>query len=168
MIIIVSGFAGSGKSTLAKKLALEFGLPVVHASDILHKMKDKKIDEIDTSKTSASSGWWESNEAQKYLHERENDLSMDKELDETLLEIIEKGNVVVDSKTMGNLSKKGFKIWLDCSAKTRAERIAERDGLDWEEVLRKINERDEVDKRIYRKLYNFELGKDLHGFEGGF
>ncbi len=165
MIIIVSGFAGSGKSTLAKKLAKKHGLKAVHASDILRKLKGKEIQEIDAGNTSASSGWWESKEAEEYLKKRLEDGSMDLALDKKLEEIIEKDAVVLDSKTMGNLSNKGFRIWLDASAEKRAERIAERDKLNEKEVLRKITERDEADKKIYKKLYKFNLGEDLEGFD---
>jgi len=165
MLIIVSGFAGSGKSTLAKKLAEEYGLKSVHASDILRKLREKSISEIDAEKTDASSGWWESKEAEEYLKKRLADGSMDLALDKKLEEIAGKGDIVLDSKTMGNLSKKGFRIWLDASAEKRAERIAERDKLDEKEVLRKINERDSADKKIYKKLYHFDLGTDLEGFE---
>ena len=165
MLIIVSGFAGSGKSTLANSLGKKYRLGVVHASDILHKLKEKEIHEIDASSTSASSGWWESEEAEKYLKKRLEDGSMDKALDSKLKEIAEKGDVVLDSKTMGNLSKKGFRIWLNASAEKRAERIAERDGLNEKEVLKKINDRDSADRKIYKNLYGFSLGKDLSGFD---
>ncbi len=165
MLIIVSGFAGSGKSTLAKKLAEEYGLKSVHASDILRKLREKSISEIDASSTSASSGWWESNEAEEYLKKRMEDGRMDNALDKKLKEIAERGDVVLDSKTMGNLSKNGFRIWLDASAEKRAERIAERDKLNEQEVLRKINERDSADRKIYKKLYGFSLGENLEGFD---
>lgn len=163
-VIIVSGFAGSGKSTLAEKLAIEFNLPCVHASDILRQLARKKAEEIDTTKTTAGSGWWESEEAKEYMKKRMSDGSLDKELDRMLLAIIDKGNVVMDSWAMPWLSKKGCKIWLNVAAEERAKRVSERDKLPYSEVLKKIKSRDEKTAEIYKKLYGFELGKDLSPF----
>jgi cytidylate kinase len=164
-VVIVSGFAGSGKSTLAKKIAKEFGLKYVSASAILKELRKKSIEEIRKEKLESEKDWWESSEGMNYVKQRAKDLSFDKKLDEELLKIIEKGNVVLDSKTMGYLSKKGFKVWLKASAENRAERVSGRDGLSKKEVLKKLKERDETDKKIYKKLYGFELGKNLEVFD---
>ncbi len=163
-VIIVSGFAGSGKSTLAEKLAKEFELRCIHASDLLRQLRDKEIGQLDVDKTKSGSGWWESKEAEEYLKKRAKDERMDRTLDEQLLLEIEKGDVVVDSWTMPWLSRKGYKIWLDASVENRAERIAERDKMELDEVIKKIKERDEQTGKIYKKLYGFELGKDITPF----
>ena len=165
MLIIVSGFAGSGKSTLTEALAAHFGLDFVHASDLLKKLQKQGASGLDTSRTKAGSGFWESDEGKKYLHERQKDGSMDKELDRLLLKIAEKGNVVLDSWTMPWLCKSGFKIWLEVSAKERARRVAERDGLDKKIVLAKILERDKITAEIYKKLYGFDLSPDKKVFD---
>ena len=165
MLIIVSGFAGSGKSTLAEKLAEHFNIEFVHASDLLHQLRSKAPKALDTKHTKAGSGFWESSEGKKYLHERERDGSMDRELDALLLEIAQKGNVVLDSWTMPWLCKKGFKIWLKTDPKARAKRVAERDGIEEKEVLEKIKERDKITAQIYEKLYGFKLGPDEKVFD---
>lgn len=165
MLIIVSGFAGSGKSTLVEKLAKHFNLEFVHASDLLHQLKTKKAFELDPSHTLAGTGYWESSEGKKYLLERQKDGSMDRELDKLLLEIADKGNVVLDSWTMPWLCKKGFKIWLEVSPKVRAKRVAKRDGLDEKMVLQKILERDKITAGIYKKLYGFEMKPDKKVFD---
>ncbi len=149
MIVIVSGFAGCGKSTLAINLGKELGLQVIHASGILKELQNKKIEQIDAKRAQRGKGFWESEQGIGFVHQRIKDTSMDKALDKKLLEIIDKDNAVIDSKTMGYLSKKGIKIWVQCSAETRAERIAERDGLPKQEVLEKIVERDRGDTIIY-------------------
>ncbi|MEK6941463.1 MAG: cytidylate kinase family protein [archaeon] len=164
MLIIVSGFAGSGKSTLAEALAVHFGLEFVHASDLLKKLKTQKVYEIDVKNTKAGSGFWESAKGKKYLQARQKDSSMDRALDKLLLEIAAKGNVVLDSWTMPWLCKKGFKIWLEVSAKERARRVARRDGFDEKKVLEKILERDKITTGIYKKLYGFEMGADKKVF----
>ncbi len=164
-VVIISGFAGSGKSTLAKRIAEEFRLEYVSASAFLKELSHKSIEDIKNGQLKKQDDWWESKEGEEYLKTREKNMSMDKELDEELLKRIEKGNIVLDSKTMGYLSDKGFRVWLHCSPEKRAERVCKRDCMDKEEVLRKILERDEVDARIYRKLHGFELGKELKKFD---
>jgi len=164
-MIIVSGFAGSGKSTLTEELAEHFKLEFIHASDLLHKLRKGDVSEFDVEHTHAGSGYWESPEGHKFLHEREKDDSMDRKLDELLLKIADKGNVVLDSWTMPWLCKKGFKIWLNTDSKVRANRVAERDKLDELEVYEKIIERDKITATIYEKLYGFEMKADESIFD---
>lgn len=165
MLIIVSGFAGSGKSTLAESIGKAYGLPVVHASHLLQQLKQKGMTELDTENTKAGSGWWEGKEAQEYMKQRQKDSSMDKALDKELLAIAEKGNVVLDSWTMPWLCDKGIKVWLNAKAETRAKRVSERDNLKYQDVLKKIKERDKKTAAIYKKIYGFEMGKDYSPFD---
>ena len=165
MIIIISGLAGSGKSTLAKGFGKELGLPVIHASGILKQLGSKGIEEIDAKKAKAGRGFWESGEGKEMIKKRLADNSMDKALDKKLLEIIENGNAVIDSKTMGYLSRRGIKIWIECGIETRARRISSRDSITKKIAEKKISERDNTDKKIYKELYGFELGKNLEKFD---
>ena len=161
-VIIVSGFAGSGKSTLVRNLGIKYKKECIYASGILKELREKSIDDI--GKVENTIDWWESEEGMKYVQQRGEDMSFDQKLDEALFRVIEKGNIVVDSKTMGNLSKKGFKTWLDASLETRAKRVYGRDNLSIKEVMGKLDERDKVDTGIYKKLYGFNLGKDFDNF----
>lgn len=165
MLIIVSGFAGSGKSTLTEKLASQFGIPFVHASDVLKQLRTKKPEQIDAKKTEAGKGFWESKEGDAFMKQREIDDSTDKALDKMLLEIADKENVVLDSWTMPWLCKKGFKIWLHASPKVRAKRVSERDKLEEKKVLEKIIERDKKTAELYKKIYGFSIGEDLEPFQ---
>ena len=164
MIVIVSGFAGSGKSSLAKSLGKELKLKVIHASGILKELSEKQMHEITPEKALPGKGFWESRKGMEFVKKRLSDTGTDSALDKKLLEIIEEGNAVIDSKTMGYLSNSGKKIWLEASLETRASRIANRDAIPLKEAIEKIRQRDETDKKIYRKLYGFELGKELEKF----
>jgi cytidylate kinase len=62
------------------------------------------------------------------------------------------------------LLKDGFKIWLDASEDVRARRIAMRDGISVEEALKRMRERENRTKEIYRRLYGFRLGEDFEPF----
>src|SRR3989338_7091985 len=90
---------------------------------------------------------------------------MDKALDKELLAIAEKGDVVLDSWTMPWLCDKGIKVWLRAKAETRAERVAERDKLKCEDVIKKRKDRGKKTAGIYKKIYGFEMGKDFKPFD---
>ncbi|MBS3063385.1 MAG: cytidylate kinase family protein [Candidatus Diapherotrites archaeon] len=165
MIVIVSGFAGSGKSTLAERLAKKQGLKCVHASGLLRQLQERTASELKADEAKANTGWWESREGKAYLERRLKDSSMDQALDAELLRIAKAGDVVLDSWTMPWLFKgNAFKVWLKTSLDVRAKRVAGRDKLDEKEVQAKLAERDEKTATIYRKIYGFELGKDLKPF----
>jgi cytidylate kinase len=76
----------------------------------------------------------------------------------------QEGNVALDSWTMPWLLEKGFKVWLEASAEKRAERIASRDGISFKEALKALKTKETRTRTIYRKLYNFDLGKDFAPF----
>jgi cytidylate kinase len=164
-VVIISGFAGSGKSTLAKAVSEEFGLKYVSASNTIKDMKDESENREKTQNPDDLKDWWETEEGMNFVAQREKDMSFDKKLDRFLLERIDEGDVVVDCKTMGNLSKKGFKIWLKANSEVRASRVGRRDSFNVSEVLGKLNERDKADIGIYEKLYNFKLGEDFDNFD---
>ena len=165
MQIIVSGLPGSGKSSLVESLAEEFNLKKIFASGILQELTQKKIQEIRTEESKKGQGFWESKSGQKVIQDRLKDGKMDRALDKKLLEILDEvDNVIVDSRTMPWLSKKGIKIWVKASEKIRAERIGKRDGKSGQEVLKGMRARYHADQKIYKKLYSFNLGKDFEPF----
>ncbi|MCH7902680.1 cytidylate kinase family protein [archaeon] len=164
MLIIISGFAGSGKSTLADSLGKEFGLEVIHASAILRDMSTGGVEALEAAVHEKINDWWESKEAEKFMHKRMKDGSLDRALDKKLIEIADKGNVILDSWTMPYLYDGGFKVWLDVGAKERAKRVAERDNLDYAGVLEKVMDRDAETKSLYERLYNFKMGENLEKF----
>jgi cytidylate kinase len=125
------------------------------------------LEETKTSslKGKKNTGWWESKNARKIFNKRLKEKKFDELLDEKLLELIDKGNVVMDSWTMGYLSKKGFKIWLSASLETRAKRLAKRNRQPFREVLNAIKLKEKKTRQIYKKLYGFELGKNLKKFD---
>jgi cytidylate kinase len=81
-----------------------------------------------------------------------------------LLELAERGNVVLDSWTMPWLLKSGFKVWLETSPLVRAKRVSNRDSISVEEARKALNEKDEQTRQIYKNLYGFDLGDDLSPF----
>ncbi|MEM1566381.1 MAG: cytidylate kinase family protein [Candidatus Bathyarchaeia archaeon] len=158
VIICVCGMAGSGKSTVAKKLAEKYGLKYYSGGDALKALA------IEKGYKPIEKGWWESPEGLSFMDNRNRNPEFDKAVDKKLLEVAEQGNVVLDSWTMPWLLKKGFKIWLEASAKKRAERVAKRDGISIEKALEALRSKEEKTKSIYKKLYGFSLGEDFTPF----
>lgn len=165
MLLIISGFAGSGKSSLADSLGEKLGLNVVHASSLLREMSTQGVAALENVSPEKIKDWWESEKAKEFMKKRQEDESMDRALDEKLLEIAEKGNVILDSWTMPYLYKgKSFKVWLNASPEIRAKRVSERDNLDYKAVLTKIRARDAETKSLYERMYHFKMGENLEMF----
>jgi len=164
-IVIVSGFSGTGKSTLVERIAKEFGLRVIYTSQLLKKIREQELEKLDSvCSEKKTHGWWEGKEGKKYLEDRLKNSKMDKILDAALLKEVKKGNVAMDSWTMGYLQKEGVKIWLNASQHERAKRLAGRDKMPYKVVLEKINYRDKKEKAIYKKAYGIDFG-DLTPFD---
>jgi len=161
-VVIVSGLSGSGKSNLVEFIAEKFNLKCIHTSGLLKELIEENSMNLKSKK---NTGWWEGKEAEKAFDKRMKETKFDEILDKKLLDLIEEGNVVMDSWTMGYLSKKGFKIWLNASVENRAKRISERNKQDFKEVLNAIKLKEQKTKEIYKKLYNFDLGENLEKFD---
>jgi cytidylate kinase len=158
VVICISGMTGSGKSTLARTLAEKYALRYFSGGNALKALA------LEEGYRSREQGWWESWEGLRFLQERGADLTFDEAIDKELLKLAQKGNVILDSWTMPWLVKDGFKIWLEASPEKRAERIAGRDKMTFEEALEALRQKEKQTKDIYKKLYGFNLGEDLTPF----
>lgn len=108
-------------------------------------------------------------EAKKFMEERKSDSSFDKKVDEKLIEIVKKGGAVITSYTLPWLVAEEpiiiIKFWLRGSSENRAKRMANRDGISFEEAKKITKLRDEENKKIYHRLYGFRFGEDLTAFD---
>lgn len=166
MLVLISGTPGAGKSTLTEKLAEEFGLKRIFASGIMRQIKEEA--KLDVERAQKGNGFWESEQGKQLTMERLKDSYYDLELDRRLLEIAEKEEkAIFDSRMMAWLykGKDAFRIWLDASEQTRAERIAKRDNISIEEAKKAIQERFDADAKIYKKLYNVDIKSDRSPFD---
>lgn len=158
IVICICGMSGTGKSTLGKKLAEKYGLKYYSGGDTLKALAAEK------GYKSSKLGWWESLDGLYFLKERGKYSKFDKVVDKKLFEFAQQGNAVLDSWTMPWLLKNGFKIWLEASLKKRAERIAKRDGIRFEEAMKALKEKEARTKAIYKGLYGFKMGEDFKPF----
>jgi cytidylate kinase len=158
VVLCICGLAGSGKSTLARGVAEKYRLCYYSGGDALMALA------LEQGYSSLERGWWESKEGLSFLEKRGKDPRFDEAIDRKQLEMAEKGNVVLDSWTMPWLLKKGFKIWLEASSEKRAQRIAGRDRISFDEALEALNQKEKQTRAIYRKMYGFSLGEDFEPF----
>lgn len=159
IVLCLAGLTACGKSTAARQLAKKYDLKYVSGGTVLKELALK------TGVADKDKGWWETSDGMRFLQQRLQDSSFDKQVDSHLLKYARRGNVVLDSWTMPWLSEKGFKIWLEVSPKERARRLAERDGIGVEEAAKALREKDGRTKQIYKKLYGFMLGEDFSPFD---
>lgn len=163
-VIIIFGFSGSGKSSLANLIAKKYKLRVVHPSGILRDLYEKK--KIDISNTRHNKGFWESEKGSQILKGRlKKEKPFDLISDKILLKEVKKGNVVIDSWNLPWLSKKGIKIYLKADLNVRAKRVSKRNKVDYTKVKKIILNKDEDTYRLFKRLYNFDMKKDIQVFD---
>jgi len=158
--IVISGWPAVGKTTIAEKISENFNLKLWNGGDILKMMAYEK-----GYPSALNNDWWDTDEAIKFMNERTSNPNFDKEVDKRLMDLVKKGNVVVTSYTLPWISDASIKFWLHGSIDNRAKRMASRDNLDIETAKKIVIRRDNDNKAIYRKLYNFEFGEKLDVFD---
>ena len=156
--IILSGEPAAGKTTVARLLADKLNLKMIGGGDILKELAAKH------GYNPSGAEWWDTEDGIRFLKEREKDPEFDIEADRIMKEKVEKGNIILTSYTAPWISKKGFKVWLHCSASKRAKRMSKRDHSSMEESENAVIVRDKENYALYKELYNIEFGKDLSPF----
>ena len=155
----MSGPPAIGKTTVAKGLAKEFNLNYLSGGDILKELASEE------GFSSSGDDWWDTEDGMKFLNQRKKNPEFDKKVDTKLIELFEKGNVVITSYTLPWLIDNGIKLWLDGNVKNSAKRMQNRDNMDESSALEVVNKRFNENKLIYKNLYNFEFGDDLSVFD---
>ena len=157
--IVVSGPPAIGKTTVAKGLAKEFNLNYLSGGDILKELANEQ------GFSSSGDDWWDTEDGMKFLNQRKENSEFDKKVDEKLIQLFEKGNVVITSYTLPWLIDTGIKLWLSGTVENSAKRMQNRDNMDASSALEVVNKRFNENKLIYKNLYNFEFGDDLSVFD---
>lgn len=78
-------------------------------------------------------------------------------IDEMQLEKAKEGNIVIDGKLSIRMLKQiaSVKIWVDVPIEERAKRAVERDKLPYEEALKDIKKREELEIKTFNEIYGF-------------
>ena len=160
MSIVISGWPAVGKTTIAENLAKDFNLKLWNGGDILKMMAYER-----GYSSSLSHDWWDTEEAAKFMKERNNNPNFDREVDDRLIELVNEGNVVITSYTLPWISDATINIWLHGSVDNRSKRMSMRDKIDINIAKKIVQRRDVENKLIYQKLYQFEFGEKLDVFD---
>ncbi len=157
--IILAGKPAAGKTTVAKIISEKLHIRVIGGGDILKEMAAERGYSV------SGEGWWDTDEGIKFLKEREGNPNFDNDADRRLMKRIEEGDIVVTSWTAAWISKSGYKVWLEGSEKTRAERMEKRDNMSFKESLQVLRIRDSENQSLYMKMYKIDIWKDKAPFD---
>jgi len=96
---------------------------------------------------------------EKFTEFVEKNPHIDKKLDNKIIEIAQKGNVLIDAQLSAYIleSIADFKILLTCPLDVRVKRMAERDNSVYEEKLKETVMREESELARFKNLYNIDL-----------
>jgi CMP/dCMP kinase len=160
MSVVISGWPAVGKTTIAENIAKTFNLKLWNGGDILKMMAFEK-----GYSSSLNHDWWDTDEAQSFMNTRNKDPYFDKEVDNRLIDLINNGNVVVTSYTLPWISNGTINFWLQGSVDNRAKRMAMRDNINFDDAKKIVLRRDNENRMIYKKIYNFNFGEKLDVFD---
>ena len=157
--IIISGMPAVGKTTVSRQVAEELKIPLVGGGDVLKEMA------LEEGYTPGGEDWWDRGEGMKFLKLRKRSPNFDREVDARLIQKTKKGDVVITSYPVPWLTNNGLKVWLSGSVKSRAARMARRDGLPVSKCKEVLSIRDKENYKLYKKIYGIEFGRDLEPFD---
>jgi predicted cytidylate kinase len=143
-VITISGTPGSGKSTVAEILEEKLKMPYIYSGQIFRDLAEEYNMSL--------------SEFGKYCEENE---TIDKKLDERQLEILKKGNVILEGRLAGWLAYNNkipsLKVMIDADIETRAKRIVKREGGDIQTRKKEIIKRQKSETKRYKNYYGFDL-----------
>jgi predicted cytidylate kinase len=143
-IITLSGTPGSGKTTIAELLHKQLNIPYVYSGMLFRELAKKYNMRL------AEFG--------KYCEQND---KIDRELDKKQLEILLKGNVILEGRLSGWLAYKNninaIKIMIDADIDTRAARIVNREGGDIEKRKIEMDKREKSERKRYLSYYQIDL-----------
>jgi len=144
--IAVSGYPGAGSSTISKLLAKKLKYRYFSPGEYFKK--------IFGGKTSASAL-----KGLKLKRGREKNLHF--KIDEMQKRIARKKCAVICGKLSVFILKDlaDFKIWIKAHRNVRAKRTAERDGIPYSKALKILRKREEIEKKLFKKIYNIDYEK---------
>ncbi|WP_434757012.1 AAA family ATPase [Borrelia puertoricensis] len=146
MRIAVSSKSGCGNTTISGMLAKHYGLKLINYT--FHDIAREKNMSFDT------------------FYEKEiigrNDHYWDEYLDNKLLELSKEDNTVLASRLAIWLAKNAdLKIYLYAKIEIRTERIINREGGMYSDILRSTFNRDSNDSKRYLSVYNIDIDNYL-------
>lgn len=147
MRVSISGPPGSGKTTICAIVAEKLDCEYVLIGQIFRQMASERSVDLETFGRLA-----------------EEDETIDKELDRRMLDIAKANDhIVLEGRLTGALLKSHgitvFAVYVDADEQVRAERIAKREGVPVEEVLRQMKIRERSERKRYMAYYGIDPSK---------
>ena len=139
MIMSIGGYPGSGTTTLSKKIKDAFGMSHVYAGQIFREMAAEKGLSL-----------------AEFGEIAEKDESIDLEVDRRQKEMAQ-DNTVVEGRMTAYFVDADLKIWLTAPLEVRAERVAKRENIEYEESLDRIVKREASERKRYKKYYDTNI-----------
>jgi cytidylate kinase len=149
VVIAVSGQPGSGKTTVAREVARALKVPLVSSGSLFRELAAKSgMDLL---------------EFHKYA---EANPEIDKKIDSMAIELAKNGNVVLEGHLTAWVVRPyaDLCIYLKASREIRAKRVAIRDNKSFEEALREVTDREELNRKRYLAIYGIDI-RDLSIFD---
>ena len=142
MIITISGLHGTGKSAIGKLIAQKLRIQYYSTGQIFRDLAQEMNMTLE--------------EFTAYV---EKNPEVDKKLDGKIIEIAQKGNIIIDSQLSGYILKSiaDFKILLTCPIETRVKRMAERENTNYEDKLKETVLREKSELERFKSLYHIDL-----------
>lgn len=157
--IVISGPPAVGKTTVAMGLAEHYDIRWVNGGDVLKEMAREQGLKPD------GNSWWDTPHGMGFLDMREENFNLDRNVDNRLLDMCQKGDVVITSYTLPWLDADAIRVWLDCSQDVAASRLQYRDGVDAIEARKIADKRHMRNMILYKKYYGFSFGPDESVFD---
>lgn len=142
LVIALSGKHGVGKSTYASILSKKLGLRHVSAGVLFREIaKEMGVSLVELSRIAAE------------------DFEIDRRIDERTKEEASKGCVVLEGRLVGWMAREyaDLNIYLSAPDEVRFRRVAERDGLSYEEARRQTLNRERLERERYLKYYGIDV-----------
>jgi len=143
-IVTISGLPGSGTTTVAKLLEKKTGIAYIYSGDIFRKMAKKHNMSLE--------------DFGRYCEKHK---EVDEELDRYQLEILKKGNVILEGRISGWIAHRNtidsLKVVLEADLETRVERIIKREKGDFKKRKQEMIDREKSEATRYKKYYDIDV-----------
>jgi cytidylate kinase len=144
VLITLSGLPGSGTSTVARTVAARLGLDHLDGGTVFRTMAAERGVSL-----------------AEFAQIAEGDDSIDRALDDRLVERAGQDDVLLESRLAGWLATRAalraLRIWIHCDEVERARRVGARDGHDPDEALATNQAREASERSRYLGFYDIDL-----------
>lgn len=146
VVVVISGLPCAGSTTVGKLLAKRLKINFFSVGKL---EKTEAVSMFHAKPSEATTKFLKEGFGKK----RE----FHKKLEEAQREVAKQGDVVIEGKLsiwcIDGLAD--LKVWLKADFITRAKRLSERENMKIEEAKQILKEKEETEKEIWKKIYNF-------------